>query len=247
MVARVDLVSDRDILDELLLARRGTAFFARQLNQLTDIGLDGESLLPGWTRRYVVAHVGYNARALARLVEWGRTGIEMPMYDSVDARDTEIRFGATLSPIALRNLFDHSAVHLNVEWRDLAPSSWLAPVRTIQGREIPVSETVWMRSREVWLHAIDLDNGASFSQVPPAVLSRLLRDITGAWSARGSDAGLILEVTGPDGITEYGDLGASAPARVSGTLADIAAWASGRDRPEVTARLRTDLVAPRWI
>ena len=41
-------------------------------------------------------------------------------------RDHEIDFGATLSPIALRHLFDHSAVHLNVEWRDL-PAGRLAP------------------------------------------------------------------------------------------------------------------------
>ena len=246
MVARVDLTNDADLLNQLLLARRGTAFFARKLNQLPDAGLDGCSLLPDWTRRHVVAHVGYNARAIARLVEWARTGIETPMYESIGARDAEISFGATLSPIALRNLFDHSAVHLNVEWRDLDPSSWLAGVKTIQGREILVSETVWMRTREVWLHAIDLDNGASFSQVPAPVLSRLLGDITGAWSARGSDEGLVVEVVGSDGTAQYGDTIARPLARISGTLVDVAEWASGRGGAAVRARLGTELPAPRW-
>ena len=70
MVARHDQTTDPVLLDALLQARRGTAFFARKLNELTDADLDGVSLLPGWTRRHVVAHVGYNARAIARLVEW---------------------------------------------------------------------------------------------------------------------------------------------------------------------------------
>ncbi len=81
----------------LLQARRGTAFFARKLNELTDADLDGDSLLPGWTRRHLTAHIGYNARAIARLVEWAATGVETPMYASPEARDHEINFGATLS------------------------------------------------------------------------------------------------------------------------------------------------------
>ena len=28
---------------------------------------------------------------------------------------------------------------------------------------MPVAETVWMRTREVWLHAVDLDNGGTFT------------------------------------------------------------------------------------
>ena len=166
MVARHDQTTDPELLAALLQARRGTAFFARKLNELTDAELDGDSLLPGWTRRHITAHIGYNARAIARLIEWAATGVETPMYASTEVRDHEIDFGATLSPIALRHLFDHSAVHLNVEWRDLPGDAWHHKVRTIQGREVPATETVWMRSREVWMHAVDLDNGASLRRHP---------------------------------------------------------------------------------
>ncbi|MBP7002177.1 maleylpyruvate isomerase family mycothiol-dependent enzyme [Amaricoccus sp.] len=54
---------------ELAWARRGTAYFARKLRELTEAELTGPSLLPGWTRAHVIAHVGYNARALAQRVE----------------------------------------------------------------------------------------------------------------------------------------------------------------------------------
>jgi maleylpyruvate isomerase len=243
MVARHDLTADPGLLEQLLQARRGTAFFARKLNELSDAELDGDSLLPGWSRRHVVAHIGYNARAIARLVEWAASGVETPMYPSVAVRDEEINFGATLSPIALRNLFDHSAVHLSVEWRDLPDDAWHHTVRTIQGREVPASEAVWMRTREVWVHAVDLNIGASFGDIPPSVLERLLRDITSAWATRGTDKGLLVKVNGTD--LTFGDPDAAVV--VAGPLAGVVQWATGRGTGGVAGGAVPVPAAPKWI
>ncbi|ABM09880.1 maleylpyruvate isomerase family mycothiol-dependent enzyme [Paenarthrobacter aurescens] len=245
MVARHDLATDPGLQEDLLQARRGTAFFARKLNELTDAQLDGGTRLPNWTRRHVVAHVGYNARAIARLVEWAATGVETPMYSSTEARNQEIDFGATLSPIALRNLFDHSAVHLSVEWRDLPDANWSNEVRTAQGRTVPASETVWMRTREVWVHAVDLDNGATFNHIPAPVLERLLRDITGAWKTRGTDTGLLIKVT--DTTLTFGDTSAADPTIISGPLPAVVEWATGRGTTGVTAGHGAVPDAPQWI
>lgn len=250
MVARHDQTTDPVLLDGLLQARRGTAFFARKLNELSDADLDGDSLLPGWSRRHVVAHVGYNARAIARLVEWAATGVETPMYPSVEIRNHEIDFGATLSPIALRNLFDHSAVHLNVEWRDLPADNWHHKVKTVQGRTVPAEETVWMRTREVWVHAVDLDNGATFRDIPEPVLARLLKDITGAWHTRGTDKDLAVKVDGT-GLS-FGDTTAASPTVVTGSLAAVARWATGRGTEGLAAThdagpLEQVPTAPAWI
>ncbi|MCO4236444.1 maleylpyruvate isomerase family mycothiol-dependent enzyme [Pseudarthrobacter raffinosi] len=250
MTARQDQTTDPELLEALLQARRGTAFFARKLNELSDEDLDGPSLLPGWNRRHVTAHIGYNARAIARLIEWAATGTETPMYASPEARDHEISFGATLPPIALRYLFDHSAVHLNVEWRDLPAQAWHHQVKTAQGRVVPATETVWMRTREVWTHAIDLDNGAAFSDIPAPVLERLLTDITTAWHTRGTDTGLLINVTGPD--LTFGDTTAQNPTLITGTLPGITQWATGRGTRGVTAThngtpLDETPAAPKWI
>jgi maleylpyruvate isomerase len=252
MVGRHDRTTDPALLQALLQARRGTAFFARKLNELSDAQLDGDSLLPGWTRRHLTAHIGYNARAIARLVEWAATGVETPMYVSTSVRDHEISFGATLSPIALRHLFDHSAVHLNVEWRDLPEDAWHHKVRTIQGREVPASETVWMRTREVWMHAVDLDNGATFTDIPVPVLERLLTDITGAWHTRGTDTGLLIKVTGTE--LTFGDTSAQNPTIITGPLAAVVEWAAGRGHggvtangPGVAATNGAVPAAPKWI
>ncbi|MBP1136291.1 maleylpyruvate isomerase [Arthrobacter sp. PvP023] len=241
MVARHDQTTDPVLLEGLLQARRGTAFFARKLNELTDADLDGDSLLPGWTRRHVTAHIGYNARAIARLIEWAATGVETPMYASTEVRDHEIKFGATLPPIALRHLFDHSAVHLNVEWRDLPAEAWHHKVTTAQGRTVPAEETVWMRTREVWVHAVDLDNGATFTDIPAPVLARLLADITSAWHTRGTDTGLLIKVTDQPGGMAFGDTSAQTPTLISGPLTAITQWATGRGTHGVSA---TSTAAP---
>jgi maleylpyruvate isomerase len=246
MVARLDLTQDPGILDALLVARRGTAFFGRKLNELPDESLSGPSLLAGWSRAHVIAHVGYNARAIARLVEWANTGIETPMYSSPDARNEEIAFGSTLNPIALRNLYEHSAIHLNVEWRDTAEEAWSQEVKTAQGRTVPASETVWMRTREVWLHAVDLNNGATFSEIPAEVLTRLLGDVVSAWRARGELNNLLLRPADTD--VEYGDTESQDSDVVSGSLPQLAAWATGRPSTGLeSSKHDSPGAAPRWI
>lgn len=42
-----------------------------------------------------------------------------------------------------------------------------------------------MRGREVWLHAIDLGNGASVGDLPSEFVDRLLPEVLGLWKSRG--------------------------------------------------------------
>ena len=171
--------NDLELSERLLIARRGTAYLSQRLAELTDDELAGPPLLDGWTRQHLRAHIGYNAAALCRLMDWAATGVETPMYASTEQRAQEIAEGATLSPAALRNLFAHTVARLDEKWRHLPESAWQAQVRTAQGRLVPAEETVWMRTREVWIHAVDLDNGGRFGDFPKVVLESLLDDIVG--------------------------------------------------------------------
>ena len=250
MPARADNVTDPVLATQLLTARRGQAYFSRLLHALSDEEFDGPSLLEGWDRRHLVAHVGLNARALTRLTRWAATGEETPMYSSSEQRDTEIALAATHHPQALRNLSDHAAVHLNVEWRDLAEDSWRHSVRTALGRTVPVSETVWMRTREVWVHAVDLGNGGTFDDFPDQLVDALLTDITGAWERRrhGGEAieSLVLEPLDRDQAHRVGD--ADEATTIRGTAPRLAAWAAGRPAGDVlTADGSPPPSAPRWL
>jgi maleylpyruvate isomerase len=48
----------------------GEAFCAAALDRLTEPDLDRPSLLPGWPRRTVIAHLARNADALVNLLTW---------------------------------------------------------------------------------------------------------------------------------------------------------------------------------
>jgi maleylpyruvate isomerase len=249
MAARTDKTTDPAIKDALLLVRRGTAYFSRKLNELRDEEFDEPSLLPGWSRRHVIAHVGYNARALTRLTEWAATGVEQPMYESSEARWREIEYGATLSPLALRNLSEHAAVHLNVEWRDLEDDAWKSEIRTATGRVVPASATVWMRTREVWLHAVDLDNGASYNHFPIELVDHLLADVLSTWRGReGADAvpNFVLEPSDRDQPRRVRDGDPDLVLR--GTAAALARWVTGRGSAGVaTADGSPVPPSPRWL
>jgi len=245
MPARTDQSTDPDVTAGLATVRLATASFRRALAHVDDVGFDAASGLPGWTRRHVVAHVGYNARALSRLVVWAETGAELPMYASSQQRDREIELGATLRPQALRSLVDHSAIELDVRWRDLPADRWSHPVVTAQGRQVPVSETLWMRTREVWLHAVDLCAGTSVGDIPEPLQRRLLDDVTSVWSRRGDHQGWVLqEAAGREQV--WGNAHAGS-VTVSGSMSGLLAWATGRRGPGVTFSLGPVRPAPRWI
>ena len=150
----------------------GTALCRRAL-----VDLDGPSLLPGWTRRHVVAHLSLNAEALGNLVHWARTGEQRRMYSSADQRTTDIEAGALRPPDDLRAWFDESASNLAKAMDELTAEQWQAPVRTAQGRQVPATEIVWLRSREVMIHAVDLGAGVTFADLPTDFLQALSRDI----------------------------------------------------------------------
>ncbi|MGV9825711.1 maleylpyruvate isomerase family mycothiol-dependent enzyme [Gordonia sp. NPDC003429] len=225
--------------EQMSLARKGTGVFVQNLARLTDDELREPSLLAEWSRAHLVAHVGYNAAALCNLMSWAASGTESPMYSSAEQRNSEIENGSTLPAQALRSLVDHTAARLDEAWRSLPADRWNAQVRTAQGRTVPVSEVIWMRSREVWIHSVDLDNGVSFADFGEPVLLDLRSDIVSAW--RRSGTGGEIRLVTPDATIELDPDVAGTRSIVEGSLADVVAWMAGR------ANSVTDLAAPRWL
>lgn len=156
---------------DLLLTRRGAAYFARKLGELTDDDLSAPSLRDGWTRRHLIADVGYRARAMALLMEAVRTGAPQPAYPSDAARQAEIDLGATLPARALRGLVFHATIHLDVEWRDLTDSGWDTTITLPDGTPITARDTPHLRAQEIWQSAVELGNGGRVADIPREVRS----------------------------------------------------------------------------
>ncbi|WP_129664878.1 maleylpyruvate isomerase N-terminal domain-containing protein [Phytoactinopolyspora endophytica] len=198
--------------------------------------------LDGWSRGHLLAHIAFNAEALQRLVRWARTGVETPMYASKEARDAEIEEGAK-RPLGELVAYVHSSAADLAKALDAMPdAAWDATVRTAQGRAVPAREIIWMRTREVWIHAFDLDpENVSYRQFPDDLLDALVSDVVAMFGRRGEATGLTVEATGTgrtwtvDGVdagnarTDPADSGrGSGSVVVSGDLADLAAWLTGR-------------------
>ena len=69
-----------------------------------------------------------------------------------------------------------------------------------------------MRTREVWIHAVDLANGARFTSFPDIVLESLLTDIVGTWQRKEVGGDLVIEMTGAEPVT-IGSEGSEPPGR----------------------------------
>lgn len=150
----------------LLLARRGASYFARKLGELSDVDLAAPSRVPDWSRAHVVAQISYQARHLARLVEAARLGKPMETLSELENQNEDVAFGATLPAQALRNLFEHSKIHLDVEWRDLSATGWDANVTCLDKSVVSVRRTPMMRAGAIWQGGVDLANGGSTRDFP---------------------------------------------------------------------------------
>lgn len=194
----------RTLDDGLRWARIGTELCDRALTVVDDTELAEPSALPGWSRAHLVAHLDGNARALSNLVTWATSGVETPMYSSMDQRNADIASGAALPAQQLRARFAESAAALA---QGLAAiTDWDYQVRTAQGRMVPISEAPWMRSREVVVHAVDLLGGVTFEDVPDDFLVALAQDVAAKRSADGtSPALLLLDEAGAEIATVSGD------------------------------------------
>lgn len=211
--------------------RAGAALFARHVSTLDEQTVRAPSLLPGWTRAHVVAHVARNAEALGRLTGWARTGVETPMYADPAQRAEEIETSARHDFARLTSDLAAATATLDEGLASLTDEQWGNQVRTAKGRLVPATEIPWMRVREVWLHAVDLGTGAGMSDIPADVVDALLDDVTTAFDARADVPSLTLNAD--DRLATWTIHGSDGDAvTATGVAADLLGWLTGRSAPD---------------
>lgn len=209
---------------ELGWVQQGTDLCVQAIAGLDDAGVASPSGLPGWSRAYVLAHLIGNARGLTNLATWARTGVETPMYASMEQRNADIEAGALLPAGELRVAFAESSAGLADALDALDDGQWNAPVRTALGRVIPATGIPWLRAREVMIHACDLLGGVGFPDLPDDFLVALIDEIVQKRAATPDHPALVL--VAPSGRWEIDGVGE--PVLVEGSLADIGAYVTGR-------------------
>ena len=206
----------------------GTGLCERVVTSLSDAEFAEPSRLPGWTRAHVIAHIDGNARGLVNLVTWARTGIETPMYSSMEQRDADIEAGALLAPQELHARLVQSSAQLADGFNSLREENWSVEVRTAQGRMIAAREVIWLRAREVMIHAVDLGGDVTFEDLPDDFLIALTDEVVARRGTLPDHPAIALQA----GEHRWDVSGEGAPALVDGTLPQIAAYVTGRSSRE---------------
>jgi maleylpyruvate isomerase len=139
---------------------------------ITEPDLRAPSLLPGWTRAHVLAHLARGADAMRNLLVGARTGRDRPAYASAEARQADIEHGASLRASELVADLAGSAMALRTVARQLPDDGWQVPVRILDSAAFPAAQLLTRRLVEVELHHCDL--GAGYTPADwPAVFAAM--------------------------------------------------------------------------
>lgn len=196
-----------------------TTRYLEALSGLTDEQLREPSLLPGWTRGHVAAHVGNHAHGVARALRGERTGERTTVYDSQDARDAEIEERATGTAEELVAHNQMAALRLAGEIRLMKAGASVE--RTPGGPVFDAAQVVEGRWKEVEIHHVDLAIGYQPSDWPLPFASYLLES---AASDRSDEIDLTLHANDVEQTELVGKGGHG----VAGRAGDLAAWLIGR-------------------
>jgi maleylpyruvate isomerase len=207
----------------------------------SDAEVRAPSLLPGWTRGHVLAHIARNADGITRTLTGALRGERLARYPGGrEGCTADIEAGAG-RPLA-EQLADvrESADRLDRAFAAVADADgWALPTE-----DRPAGEYVVARWTEVEVHRVDLGGGYGADQWPAAFVGRLLPELAAGAGQRTASslrivvtaAGSITDLAGREWVTAApaGGSGADrsvqagAPLDVSGPDWALVAWLLGR-------------------
>ncbi|WP_073262176.1 maleylpyruvate isomerase family mycothiol-dependent enzyme [Cryptosporangium aurantiacum] len=130
--------------------------FAGTLATLTDSDLREPSVLPGWTRGHVIAHVARGAEAMVRLIDGVLTQRPAEAYPGGPAvRDAEIELGAQSGANELMDEVYETNLKIVYAFARMTAPTWGRQVQFPTGA-YPANRCAWSRWREVEIHHVDL-------------------------------------------------------------------------------------------
>jgi len=134
------------------------------------------SLLPGWTRAHVLAHLARGADAMRTILIGARSGEDRPAYASAEAREADIERTAAQQAKELMADVADSSMALRTIARQLPDPAWAHPVRILGSAPFPAGQLLTRRLVEVELHHCDLAAGYSPADWPAAFASMELAE-----------------------------------------------------------------------
>jgi len=217
------------VRDDLAELSEATERLLRTAAGLEDEELRKPSLLPGWTRGHVLAHIARNADSLVNLFTGARLGQQIPQYAGEEARDRDIQDGAD-RPLA-EQLADlrASEQRLAAAVAAMSPGDWDFPVRHRRGYTFPASDIPAKRLMEIEYHHVDLDAGYTPAHWSAGFAARELERLAAMFTTGAQDlpaVRLLVETGGQE--LRIGDPEGEPVLTVEGPVRGLVAWLSGR-------------------
>lgn len=185
----------------------------------------GPSLLPGWSRAHVVAHLALNGEGLTGVLQGVAEGEPAPMYASPEGRDSDIEELARTSAADLRERLLASVTTFNDAVQAMPPDAWSGRFeRTPGGPSLPLDAVPLMRLREIEIHHADLGRGYSASDWTTRFAELV---VDGMVRRLDHDPGFRIAPTDSSHTWDAGKVSEDPPV-VVGPVTDLAWWLTGR-------------------
>jgi len=203
-------------------------------------GLRGEdwtapSLLPGWSRAHVVAHLALNGEALRDVLRGAVDGRPVPMYESNERRDTDIEELAQADDAEIRERLLASTTTFADAAQAVPGAAWEGRFdRTADGPSLPLGAAPTMRVREIEIHHVDLATGYSPDDWPAGWSAGV---IDGMVKRLDPDVGFMVRPLDVERTWEVGTR-VEDPVVVTGPVAQLAWWLTGRSPGEQVSSSR---------
>ncbi len=238
-----DWAQDLQLLDEQ------TAILRDAMAELDDVLMHEASMLPGWTRGHVLAHLDGNAQGIARLARWAADGIERPMYISREVRDADVQMHAGRDARSHESSVTQSARALREDLGRLTADQRAGEVTLGNGLRVRAASLARHRLQEVCVHHADLGlPGYTWRDWPEEMAEHMTRLVARDFAERGEFPVASIEWESTGGVD--GDRLAIVPGdvHVLGSAPALLAWLLGRSAGEGLAITGASQIpaAPAW-
>lgn len=199
---------------------------------------DADSLLPGWGRAHVVAHLALNGEALSGVLAGVHDHKPVPMYASVEARERDIDELAAAKHSDLRQRLLASLTTFAETVRSVPDDAWSGRFeRTPDGPTFPVDAVPLMRVREIEIHHADLGLGYTADDWPHAFAETV---VDGMVRRLEPEPGFRVTPLDSDRTWDVGEVSDDGMV-VTGPVAHLAWWLTGRSASDQVTNSRGEL------
>ena len=218
-----------ELASELESLRHSDQRLLRTVDSLSAPQWREPSLLPGWSRAHVVAHLALNAEGFAGALEGLTTGEQVAIYPSQEARNAGIHELAQEDTAEIRERLFAATQRLRDVFALLTAEQWDGTVNRLpEGPVWPVAELLEARQREVEIHHADLGLDYTHASWPVEFAATLVQSAGSVHELSPDSPAFAVRATdlGRDWV-----LGAAEPI-VRGTASALAWWLIGRGEGE---------------